>query len=367
MKIPIMDLKAQYAPLKKRIEEAFGDIALRQAFILGSELKECEKRIAAYCGARYGIGMNSGTDALIIGLDALGISAGDEVITTAFTFFATAEAISRVGAKPVFVDIDPSTYNIDPSLIEKAVTKKTKAVIPVHLYGLMADMGPIMDIAGRHGLKVIEDTAQAIGSAYKGKKAGSIGNVGALSFYPGKNLGCFGDGGMAVTNDKDLADRMRLLRDHGSEKRYIHKVVGYNSRLDNLQAAMLNVKLDYLEGWLEGRIENAKYYNDNLKGLALVPPAMPAGNRHTFHHYVLRCKDAAKLGEHLNSCGIEARVYYPIPLHLQECYKGLGYKKGSLPETEKLSVESLAIPVYPELTGEQKTYIVEKIKGFFES
>lgn len=365
MKIPIIDLKKQYEAIKDQVKEKIYELLERQAFILGRELETLEKKVASYCGTKYAIGVNSGTDALIIALDAMGIKEGDEVITTPFTFTATAEAIMRVGARPLFVDVDPKTYNMDPALIEKAVTKKTKAVLPVHLYGLCADMDPILEAARKHGLKVLEDSAQAIGSEYKGKKAGSVGDAGAISFYPGKNLGCFGDGGMVVTSDPEIRDKVKLLRDHGSSKRYYHAVIGYNSRLDNLQAAVLNIKLAHLDKWIEKRIENAEFFNKALKGYPVVTPRTPEGYRHSFHLYVLRSGRAKEAIHYLNENGIEARVYYPLPLHLQECFKPLGYKAGDFPEAERVSRESFAVPVYPELTAEEKNHIIVKIKGFF--
>jgi len=366
MKIPIFDLKKQYKRIEPEIIEKLEGIFGKQAFILGEEVEILEKKIAAYCDVQYAVGVNSGTDALILALDAMGIGFGDEVITTPFTFIATAEAIVRVGAKPVFVDIDPTTYNIDPSLIEKKITKKTKMILPVHLYGLCADMDSILKIAKKHNLKLLEDCAQAIGSEYKGKRAGSMGNAGTISFYPGKNLGCFGDGGMVVTNDEEVYKKIKLFRNHGSEKRYYHKIIGYNSRLDNLQAAVLNVKLSYLDKWIEERIKNAGFFNKILKDYPFITPSVAEDSRHSFHLYTLKTPHAAKIMAYLNANGMDARTYYPLPLHLQECFKYLGYKLGSLPESEKCSGECFSIPVYPELTEEEKKYIVDKITSFFE-
>jgi len=366
MKIPIFDLKKQYKEVEPGIKKKLEGIFEKQAFILGEEVEMLEKKIASYCGTRYAAGVNSGTDALIIALNAMGIQSGDEVITTPFTFIATAEAIARVGARPVFIDIDPETYNINPALIEKKITKKTKAILPVHLYGLCADMDPILKTAIKHNLKVLEDCAQAIGSEYKGKRAGSMGDAGAVSFYPGKNLGCFGDGGMVVTSDERIYKKVKLLRDHGSEKRYYHKVVGYNSRLDNLQAAVLNIKLPFLDKWIEKRIKNAEFFNEALKKYPLVTPSIPASSRHSFHLYTLKSPEAPKITAYLNESGIDSRTYYPVPLHLQECFRELGYKAGDLPESEKCSRECFSIPVYPELTGEETKYITEKIGQFFE-
>lgn len=367
VKISILDLKEQYKSIKTEIDAALKNVIDNQDFILGEEVRNLEKEAADYCGAKHGVGVASGTDALILGLKALGIGAGDEIITTPFTFFATAEAISIVGAKPVFVDIDPKTYNIRPDLIEKKITAATKAVMPVHLYGQCADMDPILDIARKRGLKVIEDAAQAIGATYKGRKAGSMGDLGCLSFFPSKNLGAFGDAGMIVTNDKALADKIRVLRIHGSAERYIHSMIGMNSRLDNLQAAVLRVKLKYLDKWVEARRRNAEYYNENLKNLPIITPYVPDYNVHTYHQYVLRVQSGLDgLMKCLNDSGIEARTYYPVPLHLQECYKGLGYKSGSLKETEAATGQTLAIAVYPELKKEQMDYIISRIETFLK-
>lgn len=362
MKISILDLQAQYKSIKSEIDTAVMKVIESQHFILGPEVEMFEKEVAAYCGTKYAAGVASGTDALILALKALGIGEGDEVITTPFTFFATAEAVSIVGAKPVFVDIDPKTYCINPELIEDAITKNTKAIIPVHLFGQCADMDRIMEIAKISNLKVIEDTAQAMGAIYKGKQAGSMGDIGCLSFFPSKNLGGFGDGGMIITNNKEIADKIKMLRVHGSTIRYIHSAIGTNSRLDALQAAILRVKLRHLNEWLEGRRKVAQYYNENLKGLPIITPYVPSYNVHTYHLYVLRVKPSPeKLGKLLNDVGIEARTYYPVSLHLQECYKGLGYKKGALPESESASPETLAIPIYPELDTEKLGFITKKI------
>jgi dTDP-4-amino-4,6-dideoxygalactose transaminase len=365
MKIPILDLTTQYKSIKKEIDAAVKSVIESQHFILGPEVEALESEVAAYCGTKYAVGVASGTDALILSLKALGIGPGDEVITTPFTFFATAESVSLVGAKPVFVDINPKTYCIDPELIEDAITKKTKAIIPVHLFGQCADMDRIMEIAKINNLKVIEDTAQAMGATYKGRQAGSMGDAGALSFFPSKNLGGFGDGGMIITNSKEIADKIKMLRVHGSTVRYMHSNIGTNSRLDALQAAVLRVKLRYLNKWLDGRRKVAKYYDENLKNLPIVTPYVPSYNVHTYHLYVLRVKPSPeKLANILNDAGIEARTYYPVSLHLQECYKGLGYKKGDLPESESASPETLAIPIYPELGTLEMKYVIDKITSY---
>ena len=367
MKIPLLDLKAQYRSIKVEIDAAIKKVIDTQDFILGEEVRELEKEIAAYCGTKFGVGVASGTDALILSLRALGIGQGDEVITTPFTFFATAESISIVGARPVFIDIDPKTYNIDTASIENKITKRTKAIMPVHLYGQCADMDIIMDIAKKHDLKVVEDAAQAIGATYKGKKAGSIGNAGAMSFFPSKNLGAFGDAGMIVTNDEKLAQKIKSLRVHGSSARYIHSEIGTNSRLDNLQAAILRIKLKYLDGWLEKRRGNAKFYAEKFGGLPIICPYVPSCNTHTYHQYTLRVKtDRESLMKSISEEGIETRTYYPIPLHLQECYRSLGYKKGEMIESEKASSEAFSIPVSPEMTREEQDHVVNAIKKFFK-
>ena len=339
-----------------------------QHFVLGKELEELEDRVAGYCNTKYGVGVASGTDALILSLMALGIKAGDEVITSPFTFFASAESISLVGATPVFVDIDPRTYTIDPALIERKITKRTKAIIPVHLYGQCADMDPIIKIAKRHGLKIIEDCAQAIGASYKGRKAGSMGTLGAFSFYPSKNLGAYGEAGMAVTNDKKLAQRLRMLRVHGSSIQYMHTIIGTNSRLDNIQAAVLLVKLRYIDSWLDARRERARYYDIGLKGLPLAIPYVPEYNIPTYHLYIIKPEyHTQKLMKYLIKNGIETRTYYPLPLHLQKCYKSLGYGRGDLKESELASRLTCALPLYPELKKKEQDHIISTLKLFFES
>ncbi len=363
MKIPIMNLGAQYEQLKESIDRAMQRIARDSSFILGKETEIFEKEIADYCGVKYGVGLNSGTDALILALAALGIKENDEVITTPFTFVATAEAVSRVGARPVFVDIDPETCNIDSAKIEKAITKNTKAIIPVHLFGNPCDMDPILKIAGKHGLKVIEDAAQAIGSVYKGRKAGSFGDTGCLSFFPSKNLGAFGDAGMAVTNDQRLADKIRLLRVHGTTSKYRYSVIGFNSRLDNLQAAILSIKLKKIDEWNEGRRKVAARYNEGLKGVVMTPKEQ-AGGKHVYHLYVISVDRGKRdiLADFLNKNGVEARTYYSIPLHLQECYKDLGYREGDFPNAEKAGLETLALPMFSHLKDDEIEYVAEAVK-----
>ncbi|MBU4376406.1 MAG: DegT/DnrJ/EryC1/StrS family aminotransferase [Candidatus Omnitrophica bacterium] len=365
MKIPIMNLSLQYEELKTDIDRVMRRIAETSSFILGKETEEFEKEIAAYCQTKYAVGVNSGTDALILALTALGIKEGDEVITTPFTFVATAEAISRVGARPVFVDIEPLTCNIDPAKIEKAVTKNTKALVPVHLFGNPCDMDSISKVAGRYKLKVIEDTAQAIGAIYKGRRVASFGDAGCLSFFPGKNLGAFGDGGMVTTNSQDIADKIRILRVHGTVAKYRHSIIGFNSRLDNLQAAILSIKLTKLDEWNEKRRRVAEKYDKALKDLVAVPRIQKDG-KHVYHLYVIGVEARRRDGlvEFLNKNGVEARVYYGLPLHLQECYKGLGCKNGDFPEAEKAGLETLALPLFPELREKDQDYIIEKIRAF---
>ncbi len=367
MKIPIMDLGFQYRQLKDDIDNAIKEIAQASRFVLGKETRDFERDMANYCGVKYAVGVASGTDALILSLTALGIKDGDEVITTPFTFMATAEAISRVGAKPVFVDIDPRTYNIDPAKIKKAVTPRAKAIIAVHLYGNPCDMDDISKIAKQYKLKVIEDAAQAIGATYKGRKIGSFGDAGCLSFFPSKNLGAFGDAGMVLTGNKHIAEELRLLRVHGSVSKYRHTVIGFNSRLDNIQAAILSIKLRKLDAWTEKRIKLAGRYDSTLKGIAATPRVQDGG-KHVYHLYIIRVKQAErdKLLGLLNENGIESRVYYPVPLHLQECYKGLGHRDGDLPEAETAALETLALPLFPELGIKEQNYVIEKVREFLK-
>lgn len=367
MKIPLLDLKAQYLSIKNEVNGAIKRVLEKQEFILGEEVEKLEKEIASYCSRKYAVGVASGTDALTLSLKALGIREGDEVITAPFTFIATGEAISNVGARPVFVDIDPHTYNIDPALIESEINDKTRAILAVHIYGQCADMDPIMDIAKRHNLKVVEDCAQAIGARYKNRKSGSMGDAGCMSFFPSKNLGGIGDGGMVVTNDKNLADKLRILRVHGSNKRYYHDILGYNSRLDNLQAAVLRIKLKYLDKWIASRQRNAARYNSLLSGIkAVKTPFISDYTIHTYHQYVIKSKERDSLIDFLSKNDIESRVYYPVPLHLQKCYRFLGYPKGSFPNTEEAADNTLALPVYPELKEEDQVKVTSLIKESLE-
>ena len=377
MGVPLLDLKAHHEPLQQEILDAVEQVFKSQAFILGPEIAKLEEQVAAYCQTKYGIGVTSGTDALLIALMALGVGPGDEVITSPYSFFATAGVVARLGAKPVLVDIDPKTFNIDPSKISHAITPKSKAIIPVHLYGQCADMGPIMELAKRHNLGVIEDAAQAIGSEYRdGRRACSMGTIGCLSFFPSKNLGCLGDGGMVVTNDPDLAERIRILRVHGSQPKYYHKLIGGNFRLDTIQAAVLNVKLKYLDGWTKRRQENAARYETSFQQSGLVqkgkvrlpePVYRDSGitHYHIYNQFVLRVERRDDLIAHLKQKGIGAEIYYPVPFHLQECFRYLGHKAGDFPESERAANETIAIPIYPELTMAQQTEVVEAIRSFY--
>jgi dTDP-4-amino-4,6-dideoxygalactose transaminase len=365
MRIPLLDLKAQYSSIKNELETAVKEVLESNQFILGPRVQELEKAIAEYCGVAYGIGVASGTDALILTLAALGVSCGDEVITTPFTFFATAEAISRVGAKPVFVDIDPDSYNINVQLIEEKITNKTKALLPVHLFGQPANMVEIRKICQKHGLLLIEDACQAIGAKYEDKMVGSWGDAACFSFFPSKNLGCAGDGGMVVTNNALTAEKIKLLRHHGSRQKYLHEILGYNSRLDAIQAAILSVKLKYLDLWNKQRRKKAAYYNQLLADLPLKTPSEDSKAEHVYHLYVIRTPVREKIKQALLENGIASGIYYPQPLHLQKAYAQLGYKPGDFPEAEKASQEVLALPLYPELTLEAIEEIVAVIRSVF--
>ena len=364
-KVPLLDMKAQYHSIKAEIGAAIDAVLESQHFILGPTVEECERRIADYSACKFGVGVTSGTDALLLALMAEGIGPGDEVITTPFTFFATAGSIARVGAKPVFVDICPKSYNIAASKIEKHVTKNTKAIMPVHLFGQCAEMDPILEIAGRHGLVVIEDAAQAIGAEYKGRRAGSMGHYGCFSFFPSKNLGGGGDGGMVVTQDPERADRLRILRVHGSKPKYYHKVIGGNFRLDALQAAIVGAKLPHLDAWTAGRQANAQRYRRLFQeaglveqGLVVLPAEIPE-RRHIYNQFVVRVPRRDELRKHLTDQGIGTEIYYPVPLHLQECFRYLGYGEGDCPESEAAARDTVALPIYPELTDEQIRCVVD--------
>jgi len=362
MNVPFLDLKRQYASIKEELDQAVFSVLSHTKFILGPEVQGFEEKVAQYCGTKFAVGVASGTDALLLSLRACGVGTGDEVITTGFSFFATAGVISRLGAIPVYVDIDPDTYNMAPDKIEEKITSKTKAIMPVHLFGQCADMDPIMEIARKHKIKVVEDAAQAIGSEYKGKKAGNLSDFGCFSFFPSKNLGAAGDGGMVVTNDQEMADLVRILRVHGSKPKYYHSIVGYNSRLDALQAAILGVKLKYLDGWTKKRREHAEVYNAAFKDIDVVTPKEEEFNYHIYNQYTIALKKRDRLREVLKEKGVGHDVYYPVPLHLQECYRSLGYKEGDLPVTEEKAGEVVSIPVYPELTEEEQSFVIETVK-----
>jgi len=351
--IPILDLREQYHELKSEITRAVEEVFEGGHFINGPNVHALEKEIAQYIGTEYAVGLNSGTDALHLALRALDVGPGDEVITTPFTFVATTEAIGIVGATPVFVDIDPSTFNIDPSLIEAAITERTKVILPVHLYGHPAPMREIMAIAKKHNIAVVEDCAQSIGSTIDGKKTGSIGDVGCFSFFPSKNLGAYGDGGMVTTNRKDLADRMRSLRAHGGRVKYHHEELGVNSRLDEVQAAILRVKLPHLDRWIERRRANAQWYSDHLRAFATVP-GETEGTLHVYHQYTIRVRDRDRVQEQLKDAGVQTMVYYPVPLHLQEVHASLGLGEGAFPHSEQAAREVLSLPMFPELSAQQR-------------
>lgn len=364
----MLDLSEQYSTIKEEVFKKLDKVMSSSQFILGSNVNQVEKGLAEMSKTKHGIGVGNGSDAIHIALQAAGIGDGDEVITTAFTFFATAGSIARANAKPVFVDIDPVTYNIDPSKIEAAITEKTKAIIPVHLYGQMADMDSIMEIAKKHNLYVIEDAAQAIGATYKGKQVGEMSSAATYSFFPTKNLGAYGDGGMIVSNNDGLAEQARVIRVHGSKPKYHHHVLGYNSRLDEMQAAILSVKLPHLSTWTENRRNHAAYYTEKLNevvGKYVVIPVEVEGNYHVFHQYTLRVQKRDELQAFLKEQGIATMIYYPIPLHLQPVFKELVYKEGDLPETEKAAKEALSLPMFPELKREQQDFVIEKIVEFY--
>ncbi len=366
MKVPLLDLKRQYVSIKDEINISIQKVLDHGMFIMGPEVKELEEKLAAYCGVKNGIGVASGTDALLLSLRALGVGPGDEVVTTTFTFFATAGVISRLGAKPVFVDIEDKTFNIDPALLQKAITPRTKAIMPVHLYGQIAEMDEIMKISSSRKLPVVEDAAQAIGAEYKGKKAGQFGTTGCYSFFPSKNLGAYGDGGFIVTNDDNLAESIRKLRVHGAKPKYHHSVVGYNSRLDTMQAAALLVKLKYLPEWHEARRQKAAKYNQLLKGIKQVTtPFAHDYNYHIYHQYTILAENRDGLKNHLKANEIGFDTYYPLPLHLQECYRDLNYKVGDLPVSERLANLAISLPVFPELTDQEQEYVADTIREFY--
>ncbi len=369
MKVPLLDLKEQNDALRPEIETALGRVLDTNGFILGAEVAALEDELAEYCGTKYAIGCASGSDALLLALMALDVNDGDEVITTPYSFFATVSAITRLGAKPVFVDIDPKTYNLDISQIEAKITEKTKAIQPVHLYGQCAEMDELNQICKKYNISIVEDAAQAIGAEDGGKRAGSMSEIGCFSFYPSKNLGGMGDGGMMTTNDKALANKLKALRVHGSEERYYHKYVGLNSRLDGFQGAVLRVKLKYLDAWTNKRQANADNYQTLFENAGLteqiILPFERENVRHIYNQYVIRVpNNRDELRAFLTENEIGTDIYYPVSLHLQECFEYLGYQENDFPESEKASRETLALPIYPELPVEQQEFVVAKIAQF---
>jgi dTDP-4-amino-4,6-dideoxygalactose transaminase len=365
MQVPLLDLKAQYAGIKDEVMCAIERVCASQMLCLGPAVEEFERELADYCGCKHAIGVSSGTDALLVSLMTLGIKPGDEVITTPFTFFATAGVIARLGATPVFVDVDEQSYNLDSGLIEEKITERTRAIIPVHLFGQVAQMKPIMEIAERHRLAVVEDAAQAIGATQDGVKCGNFGDIGCFSFYPTKNLGGFGDGGLVTTNQESLATRVKLLRTHGEDPRYFYKAIGGNFRLDAIQGAVLSVKLKYVNKWNEKRRQNAAIYDRILADSAVKGPKIDANNVSTYHQYTVRVPKRDELQKYLAEQGVSTAVFYPKPLHLQDCFSGLGYKKGDLPVAERLCGEVLSLPIYPELKQEQVEYVGNTILRFY--
>jgi dTDP-4-amino-4,6-dideoxygalactose transaminase len=387
MNVPLLDLQAQYATIKDKIRAAVDEIFENQRFVLGAQVSALEEEIAKFCGVPFAVGVASGTDALLLSLKALGVGAGDSVVTVPYTFFATAGAIINLGARPIFVDIEEAGFCMDPEklssflesectfsltarkIIHKSSNTTVKAILPVHLYGQCADMDEIFAIAQRHKLPVVEDACQAIGATYKGRSAGAIGDLGCFSFFPSKNLGGAGDGGMVVTSNAQLAERVRLLRTHGAQQTYYHSIVGFNSRLDELQAAVLRVKLPYLQQWSQARYENALCYGKDFHNAGLLsqvtPPPLLPDRSHIFHQYVIRCSERDALQAALKSGGIGTAIYYPISLHEQECFRPLGYSAADLPRSHAASKETLALPVYPELSDAQRRYVVDSIAAFY--
>jgi dTDP-4-amino-4,6-dideoxygalactose transaminase len=361
MNVPLLDLKTQFATIREEVLAAVTEVLDSQVCIGGPKVAELEKKVAELSDCKFAVGVSSGTDALLCSLMALGVGPNDEVITTPFTFFASAGSIARTGATPVFVDIDPRTYNINPELIEAAVTERTKAIMPVHLFGQVCDMDPIMDVANRRGLYVIEDAAQSITATYKGRKAGCIGTCGCFSFFPSKNLGAAGDGGMIVTNDERFHERAALLRNHGAKPKYYHREIGGNFRLDPMQAAILLVKLPHLDSWSSGRRRNAAYYDERFKGSPVAAPWIDPACVSIFNQYVIRVPNRAEVIRALKEAGVSTEIYYPMPLHLQECFRSVVPDGSRLPVAEAAAQEVLALPIYPELTGEMLEYVVSSL------
>ena len=388
LRVPLLDLKPQYEAIAARVRAVLEAVCASQQFILGPQVKTLESRIAAYAQCRHGIGVSSGTDALLLALMALGIGPGDAVITSPYTFFATAGTIARTGARPLFCDIEPDTFNVSAGAVSQLIERhctlrdgqlihgpsgaRVKALMPVHLYGQLCDMGPLTDLARRFGLKVIEDAAQAIGARdAAGRQAGSFGDVGCFSFFPTKNLGAFGDAGMCVAQDSALAEHMEVLRVHGGKPKYHHAFIGGNFRIDELQAAVLNIKLDYLDDWSARRALNARYYTQALERAGLAEavraPTARAGFHHIYNQYIVRARRRDALREHLSGCGVGTEIYYPIPLHLQRCFAYLGYSAGDFPEAERAAQETLALPIYPELTEQQLQYVIDMMTAFYQA
>ena len=383
--VPLLDLKAQYAQIRAEVMPIIEEVCASQRFILGEHVLALEAEVAAYCASAAGVGVSSGTDALLLALMALGVGAGDEIITTPFTFFATAGTIARLGARPVFCDIDPVSFNLSPQavsdfidqhcrvqgsqLLNRATGGRIKGLMPVHLYGQSADMGPLMAVAKQYNLKVIEDAAQAIGTEYQGVRVGSIGDIGCFSFFPSKNLGAFGDAGLCTTNDAELAESMRVLRVHGGKPKYFHAVIGGNFRIDELQAAVLRVKLKYLDGWTAARQRNAAYYTAAFAAANgakhLITPQATVKGRHIFNQYVVRVQNRDALKDHLTAQGIGTEIYYPVPLHLQKCFSYLKHAPGDFPQSERAAAETLALPIYPELTQTQLDHVVASVAAFY--
>ena len=368
MKVPLLDLQAQYLAIRSEVRAAIDRVCDAQLFILGPEVAAFEAEVAEFCGAKYAVGVSSGTDALLAALMAAGVGPGDEVVTSSFSFFATAGVIARLGARPVFVDIDARSFNLNSEEAAAKITSRTKAIMPVHLFGQCGDIDPILEVAGKVGIAIIEDAAQAIGAGDAlGRTAGTLGDMGCFSFFPSKNLGGFGDGGMIVTDDPNLAESVRVLRVHGGKPKYYHRIVGGNFRLDALQAAILRVKLKYLLAWTEARRRHARRYGELIEEADLLewiqPPPDSAG--HIYNQFVIRCAQRDRLQAFLRERGVETEIYYPVPLHLQECFSELGYRNGDFPEAEAAAREALALPVYPELTAAQQDYVVEQVRSFY--
>ncbi len=362
--VPFLDLKRQYKSIKPEIDRAISDVVESQKFVLGPKLEEFEKSFANYCGTKFAAGVNSGTSALHLALLVLGIRKGDEVITCPNSFFATAEVITAVGAKPVFADINRESFCMDPEDLRKKISKKTKAVIPVHLYGQTADMDPIVEVAEEKGLRIIEDACQAHGSTYKGKKAGSFGTIGCFSFYPGKNLGAYGEGGICVTNEPELDEKLRLLRSHGENPKHVHRLPGFNFRFDEIQAAVLSTKLKHLDRWNDKRIKNAALYNGLIENAAVKTPEEMSYGKHVYHIYCIRARKRDELAAFLKKNGIATAIHYPTPIHLQSAYASLRYKRGSFPECEKAATEIMSLPMFAELTDEEISYVADNVNKF---